>query len=267
MTGIPDILKKILARKAEEIVERSQHFSMQMLIDQVAGAPSPRGFAAAIENRAQRDQLAVIAEIKKASPSKGVLRENFDAALIAHDYATHGATCLSVLTDRDFFQGGGEYLWQARTACKIPLLCKDFLIDPYQIYEARAWGADAVLLIVAALGDSQLADLAGLATQLGMDVLIEVHNEEELARALTLPVSLIGINNRNLHTFETRLETSLDLLPKIPADRTAVSESGITAPQDIMRLRSAGIRAFLIGETLMKSARPGEALAQLLSEI
>ncbi len=263
MSNLPDILKKILERKTGELMERSQRLPIRQLSEQASVSPPPRGFAAALESRVESGETAVIAEIKKASPSRGVLRDNFDPAGIAADYAAHGATCLSVLTDRDFFQGSGDYLSQARQACELPILCKDFIIDPYQIYEAKLWGADCILLIVAAMGDAQLQDLAGLATHLDMDVLVEVHDRDELERALHLPVSLVGINNRDLRTFETRLDTTLDLLDQVPADRTVVSESGILARQDVDRLREAGVRAFLVGEAFMRADSPGAALREL----
>jgi indole-3-glycerol phosphate synthase len=207
----------------------------------------------------------VIAEIKKASPSKGVMRENFVPAEIAVSYEQGGACCLSVLTDIDFFQGSDAYLQQARQACSLPVLRKDFIIDPYQVYEARAIGADCILLIVAVLGDAQLKELANLASSLGMDVLVEVHDAEELARALPLNLPLIGINNRNLRTFETTLETTLSLLPRIPADRIVVTESGIHTPADVARMRAHHVNAFLVGEAFMKAEQPGEKLHELFA--
>ena len=261
----PDILKQILHRKVEEIAEASSRVSLRQLSNVVANSPPARGFVEAIHTRLQVNQMAIIAEIKKASPSKGVLRNQFDPVQIAKSYEQHGAACLSVLTDRDFFQGANEYLQQIREACLLPLLRKDFIIDPYQVYEARAIGADCILLIVAALGDAQLHDLAGLANYLGMDVLIEVHNQEELDRALRLNSRLIGINNRDLHTFTTRLETTLDLLKWIPKKHIVVSESGIHAAKDITLLSTAGVRAFLIGEAFMKAPEPGVAMANLFN--
>jgi indole-3-glycerol phosphate synthase len=242
---------------------RSAELPFKELGERITDLPPARGFVAAVENKIQAGKPAVIAEIKKASPSKGVLRLEFEPAALARDYAKHGAACLSVLTDREFFQGSGEYLRQARAACDIPVLCKDFIIDPYQVYEARYWGADAILLIVAALGDAQLQDLAGLAVHLGLDLLVEVHTEEELARALHLPVSLIGINNRDLHSFETTLETTVTLARQVPPDRTVVSESGILLREDVARLHRAGVRAFLVGEAFMRADQPGRALAEL----
>ncbi|MCP4695999.1 MAG: indole-3-glycerol phosphate synthase TrpC [Gammaproteobacteria bacterium] len=259
-----DILKKILRRKAEEVRERCSRISIRALSEQAANAAVPRGFATAIETRLQNRQAAVIAEIKKASPSKGVIREDFDPAAIAQSYAQGGAACLSVLTDEEFFQGSGQYLQQARAACALPVLRKDFIIDAYQVYEARAWGADCILLIVAALGDAQLRELSGLAVHLNMDVLIEVHNREELERALCLPLQLIGINNRNLRTFETHLQTTLQLLDAIPEDRVVITESGIRSSRDVALMRDAGVHVFLIGEAFMRADDPGAALAEFI---
>lgn len=258
-----DILTTILRRKAEEVAERSAQVSMRALSQRAEGADPTRGFIAAIRQKLAQGQAAVIAEIKKASPSKGLLRADFHPAEIAKSYERGGAACLSVLTDVDFFQGADEYLQQARAACALPVLRKDFTIDPWQVYEARTLNADCILLIVAALGDSQLADLAGLAQHLGMDVLVEVHDAEELERALMLRTPLIGINNRNLRTFETRLETTLDLLNRMPTDRIVVTESGIHAPADVVRMRASGVHAFLVGEAFMKAPDPGAKLAEL----
>jgi indole-3-glycerol phosphate synthase len=258
-----DILTTILRRKAEEIAERSAQVSMRALSQRAEGADPARGFITAIKRKLAQGQAAVIAEIKKASPSKGLLRADFHPAEIAKSYERGGAACLSVLTDVDFFQGADEYLQQARAACALPVLRKDFTIDPWQVYEARTLNADCILLIVAVLGDAQLADLAGLAQHLGMDVLVEVHDAEELERALTLHTPLIGINNRNLRTFETRLETTLDLMNHIPADCIAVTESGIHAPADVARMRASGVHAFLVGEAFMKAPDPGVKLAEL----
>ncbi|OGI46544.1 MAG: indole-3-glycerol-phosphate synthase [Candidatus Muproteobacteria bacterium RBG_16_65_34] len=263
MSGTPDILKKILARKAEEIVARAGRLPLTDLSRRVASAPAPRGFREAIETRIATGRPAVIAEIKKASPSKGLLRAEFRPAEIARSYERHGAACLSVLTDIDFFQGGDDHLRQAREACALPVLRKDFTVDAYQVYEARAIGADCILLIVAALGDAQLRELARLAHELGMDVLVEVHDGPELERALELETPLIGINNRDLHTFEVRLNTTLDLLPRIPKDRIVVTESGIHTPEDVALLRTHGVNAFLVGEAFMKAADPGEKLGEL----
>ncbi|MFA7321150.1 MAG: indole-3-glycerol phosphate synthase TrpC [Dokdonella sp.] len=258
-----DILDRILARKVEEIGERSTRVPMAELIARVADLPDTRGFAAAIEAKIEAGLPAVIAEIKQASPSKGVIRADFDPAAIAQAYAEGGATCLSVLTDADFFRGHEDYLRQARAACTLPLLRKDFTIDAYQVYEARAIGADCILLIVAALDDSSLLELSLLAAELDLDVLVEVHDEDELGRALEIPAPLIGINNRNLRNFEVSLDTSIKLRERVPADRLLVSESGIATSADISRLRAAGIHAFLVGETFMRAADPGKALKQL----
>jgi indole-3-glycerol phosphate synthase len=258
-----DILKRILQRKAEEIAERSERRSLKTLRDSLGTAPPPRGFAAALRGKLAAGKPAVIAEIKKASPSKGVLREHFDPAAIASGYARHGAACLSVLTDADFFQGSEEFLRLARSACDLPVLRKDFIIDSYQVYEARTIGADCILLIVAALADAAMRELARLAAELRMDVLVEVHDAAELERALNLETPLIGINNRDLRTFETRLETTLDLLEQIPADRIVVTESGIHGRDDVDLLRSKGVHAFLVGEAFMRATDPGEALSLL----
>jgi len=259
----PDILKRILARKAEELTLAAEQRPLRELAASVEQLPAPRPFRGALAARLAAGQAAVIAEIKRASPSKGVLRESFEPAEIAASYARHGATCLSVLTDRDFFQGDPTHLVSAREICPLPALRKDFLIDPYQVFEARHLGADCILLIVAALGDPQLAELAGLAVDLGMDVLVEVHDAEELERALALGLPLIGINNRDLRTFETRLETTLRLRERIPADRLVVTESGIHTPEDVALMREHGIHAFLVGEAFMRAPDPGERLAGL----
>mgnify|MGYP001571555466 CR=1 FL=1 len=259
----PDILRQILDRKAQEIVEHSAKLPFKELSRRIEGAPAPRGFVNAIRARIAQGKPAVIAEIKKASPSKGLLRADFRPAEIARSYERHGATCLSVLTDVDFFQGSDEHLKEARAACSLPVLRKDFTIDTYQVYEARVLGADCTLLIVAALGDTQLRELSALSQELGMDVLVEVHNAQELERALTLDTPLIGINNRDLRTFEVRLETTLGLLELTPKDRIVVTESGILTPDDVSRLRRHGVNAFLVGEAFMKAAEPGEKLAGL----
>jgi indole-3-glycerol phosphate synthase len=263
MSGTPDILKKILARKSEEIAERTRRVPLRELRRHVEGAPAPRGFVRAIEDRLAAARPAVIAEIKKASPSRGILRADFRPAEIAKSYARHGAACLSVLTDVDFFQGSDAYLQEARAACGLPVLRKDFTVDAYQVYEARVIGADAILLIVAALSDAQMDELAALAAELGMDVLVEVHDERELERALKLNTRLIGINNRDLRTFETRLETTLNLLPSVPKDKIVVTESGILSPDDVARMRSHNVNAFLVGEAFMKANEPGQTLAEL----
>jgi len=265
MTKDPDILNRILARKAEEIAARRARVSIEELTRRAAAAAAPRGFVAAIRHKTAQGQAAVIAEIKKASPSRGLLRADFRPAEIARSYAAGGATCLSVLTDVDFFQGADEYLEQARAACALPVLRKDFTVDPYQVVEACALGADCILLIVAALDDARLAELTILAAQLGMDVLVEVHDAAELERALKLDTALLGINNRNLRTFETRLDTTLDLLARIPDDRIVVTESGIHTPADVARLRAAGVHAFLVGEAFMRAADPGAKLKELFA--
>jgi indole-3-glycerol phosphate synthase len=258
-----DILDRILARKVEEIAERSARTPLVELVARCADLADTRGFAAAIESRIEAGQPAVIAEVKKASPSKGVIRAEFDPAAIAQSYELGGATCLSVLTDADFFQGSEVYLQQARAACTLPVLRKDFTIDPYQVYEARTIGSDCILLIVAALDDFRLLELSLLAAELDLDVLVEVHDEEELERALEIPAPLIGVNNRNLRSFEVSLETSLQLRRRMPSDRLLVSESGIASHDDVLRLRAGGIDAFLVGESFMRADDPGAALRSL----
>jgi indole-3-glycerol phosphate synthase len=262
--SIPTILEKILARKAEEVAERRAIVGLEEVEQQARAADTPRGFARALQEQAKRKQPAVIAEIKKASPSKGVLREHFVPAEIAHSYQAGGATCLSVLTDQDFFQGADLYLQEARSACSLPVLRKDFMIDPYQIVESRALGADCVLLIVAALSDAQMAELAATAKAFDLDVLVEVHDGDELERALnTLDTPLVGINNRNLHTFELDLETTLDLLPRIPRDRLVVTESGILNRADVELMEISEVYAFLVGEAFMRADNPGTELERL----
>jgi indole-3-glycerol phosphate synthase len=263
MSGTPDILKKIIVRKHEEIAERSAQVSIEDLKAQVQTASPVRSFVGSIENKIAGGKAAVISEIKKASPSKGVLREDFNPAEIAKSYAANGAACLSVLTDRDFFQGHEDYLVQARDACDLPAIRKDFIIDPYQVYEARAIGADCILLIVSALDDEQMGKLMDLAHELGMDVLVEVHDREELDRALKFDTRLIGINNRNLRTFEVSLQTTLDLLEVIPDDRIVVTESGILTPHDVKLMRDNNVHAFLVGEAFMRAEDPGAELAAL----
>ncbi len=258
-----DVLDRILARKVEEIAERSARVPLRELAARCADLPDTRGFAAAIEACIESGAAAVIAEVKKASPSKGVIRADFDPAAIARSYEVGGATCLSVLTDADFFQGHEDYLARARAACTLPVLRKDFTIDAYQVHEARAIGADAILLIVAALDDEALLELALLAAELDLDVLVEAHDGDELERALALPVALIGVNNRDLRTFEVSLETSLALRPHVDDGRVFVTESGIATRADVTRLRAAGIEAFLVGESFMRAADPGAALADL----
>ena len=258
-----DILQRILARKVEEIAERKVRRPLADLSARAAGLPPTRGFAAAIAAKIHAGHPAVIAEIKKASPSQGVIRADFDPAAIARSYAAAGAACLSVLTDADFFQGSETYLADARAVCELPVLRKDFTIDAYQVHEARAIGADCILLIVAALDDAGLLELALLAAELDLDVLVEVHDAVELERALGIPAAMIGINNRNLRTFETSLDTTLNLCARIAADRVLVTESGIHTPQDVVRLRAAGVGAFLVGEACMRAVDPGAELARL----
>ena len=261
----PTIFKKILDRKREEIAERSATVSLEQLKQQAALASAPRGFAAAMTAKIAAGESAVIAEIKKASPSKGVIRENFDPAAIAASYADGGAACLSVLTDVDFFQGADKYLQQARDACHLPVIRKDFIIDQYQIYEARAMGADCILLIVSALAEKQLADLHDLAISLGMDVLIEVHDAAELSIALKLDNPMVGINNRNLHSFEVSLDNTYQLLEKIPDNRIVITESGIHSREDVAAMRHQKVNAFLVGEAFMRSEEPGDRLSEMFS--
>jgi len=260
-----DILNQIVAVKREEIpVARALH-SEAALRELAATQSAPRGFADALRAKIAASQAAVIAEVKKASPSKGVIREHFVPAEIAASYAAHGAACLSVLTDQRFFQGHADYLRQARAACTLPVLRKDFMIDPYQVLEARAMGADCILLIAACLSDGQMAELEACASELGLDVLVEVHDGDELDRALQLKTPLVGINNRNLRTFEVTLDTTLGLLPRVPAGRLLVTESGILGRADVQRMRDANVHAFLVGEAFMRAADPGVALAELFA--
>ncbi|MDY0137158.1 MAG: indole-3-glycerol phosphate synthase TrpC [Thiomicrospira sp.] len=259
----PTILNKINARKRAEIEAGLKQVSLEQMQVFAAQAEAPRGFVASMQRKLAAGQSAVIAEIKKASPSKGVLRDPFDPVAIAKSYEQHGAACLSVLTDVDFFQGSVDYLKQARAAVALPVIRKDFIIDVYQVYEARAMAADCILLIAASLSDDKMAELAELAQQLGMDVLIEVHDGEELSRALKIPLPLIGVNNRNLHTFEVSLQTTLDLLAQIPQDRIVVTESGILSADDVALMRKHRVNSFLIGEAFMRAPDPGDALQQL----
>lgn len=262
--SVPTVLENILARKAEEVAERLTSVSFADLEAQVRAADAPRGFAKALLDQAARKQPAVIAEVKKASPSKGVIRENFIPADIARSYEKGGATCLSVLTDIDYFQGSDLYLQQARAACSLPVIRKDFMIDPYQVVEARALGADCVLLIVAALDDVRMAELAATAKSVGLDVLVEVHDGAELERALAvLDTPLVGVNNRNLHTFEVNLETTLDLLPRIPRDRLVITESGILNRADVELMEISEVYSFLVGEAFMRAENPGYELQRL----
>lgn len=259
----PTVLKRILDRKREEIIARSSSAPLAELKELISQASAPRGFVASMEAKLQASQSAVIAEVKKASPSKGVIRENFDPADIARSYEAGGAACLSVLTDADFFQGSEAFLQAARRACSLPVIRKDFIIDPYQVYEARAIEADCILLIAAALSDEDIASLNSLAQELGMDVLIEVHNAAELQRILPLGNRLVGINNRNLHNFETSLDNTYSLLPDISEQHIVVTESGIHCAEDVAAMRAHGVNAFLVGEAFMRAEQPGEKLAEL----
>jgi indole-3-glycerol phosphate synthase len=258
-----DILKKIVAVKHEEIALASQKKSLAMVRADAESRVLTRDFVGAIQHKVQQGQAAVIAEIKKASPSKGVLRADFIPADIAQSYAEHGAACLSVLTDAQFFQGSVDYLKQARASCDLPVLRKDFMVDAYQVYEARAMGADCILLIAACLDDAQMKDLEAIARGLDMAVLVEVHDAEELNRALKLKTPLVGINNRNLRTFEVSLDTTLGMLKDVPSDRILITESGILTPEDVQKMRDAKVNAFLVGEAFMRAPDPGQALADL----
>ena len=257
------ILDNIMARKREEIAVRRKRYSLANQEDFAREASPVRGFTKAVQGRIAQGQSGVIAEIKKASPSKGVIRADFHPAAIAQSYQAGGAACLSVLTDVDFFQGSDDYLKQARAACDLPVIRKDFLYDPYQVVEARGIGADCVLLIVAALSDAQLDELYACAREQGMDVLIEVHDRAELMRALPIGSPLIGINNRNLHSFDVSLNNTLDLLGEIPAGRTVITESGISTHADVALMREHGVNGFLVGEAFMRAPEPGELLAEL----
>lgn len=259
----PTILKKIIDRKWQEVKERSAKVSINELANQAKYSDKPRGFKAALEAKMAAGHAAVIAEIKKASPSKGVLREHFVPADIAQSYEQGGAACLSVLTDMDFFQGSDVFLQQARQACSLPVLRKDFMVDPYQIVEARAIEADCILLIVSALSDAQMQELNQCALELGMDVLVEVHDEAEFERAMDLPPNILGINNRNLHTFDLSLDTTFDLLPKVPEGTLLVTESGILGPNDVKAMRDKNVHSFLVGETFMRADDPGAHLKRL----
>ena len=260
---MPDILQRILAVKAKEITAAKMQRPLSAMRIAASAMPEPRDFAGALRAKVAAGEAAVIAEIKKASPSRGVLREDFDPVAIAASYAGHGAACLSVLTDQQFFQGSADYLRSARAACSLPVLRKDFMLDAYQVYEASAMGADCILLIVAALNPRRMAELAAIATDLGMAVLVEVHNSVELDRALELKTPLIGVNNRNLHTFETRLDVTLGLLKRIPPDRIVITESGILQPADVSLMRDNGVDCFLVGEAFMRAPDPGAELARL----
>ena len=258
-----DILKKIVAVKHEEIAQASQKKSLAMVRADAESRVLTRDFIGAIQHKINQGQSAVIAEIKKASPSKGVLRADFIPADIAQSYAEHGAACLSVLTDAQFFQGSVDYLKQAMASCDLPVLRKDFMVDAYQVYEARAMGADCILLIAACLDDAQMKDLEAIALSLDMAVLVEVHDAEELNRALKLKTPLVGINNRNLRTFEVSLDTTIGMLKDLPSDRILVTESGILTPADVQKMREAKVNAFLVGEAFMRAPDPGQALADL----
>ncbi len=263
MPDTPDILKKICHRKVEEVSARAERLPLAELKARLAEAPPVRGFAAALAEQVAAGRPAVIAEIKRASPSKGVLRADFRPGEIATSYERGGAACLSVLTDADFFQGSDAFLQQARALSRLPVIRKDFIIDPYQVHEARAIGADCILLIAACLEDGPLRDLNGLAQELGMDVLVEVHDAAELTRALAVPGRLIGINNRNLRTFDVTLETTLGLMGSVPKDRLLVTESGILTPEDVALVRGWGVHAFLVGEAFMRAPDPGGELERL----
>ncbi len=267
--GTPNILRRILERKLEEVADGRARTPLAELRARVADAPATRGFEHALRARVAAGEAAVIAEIKKASPSKGVLREHFDPPAIAASYANGGASALSVLTDRDFFQGADDYLVAARAACPLPVLRKDFTIDPWQVWEARALGADCILLILAALDDARLVELAALAAEIGLDVLVEVHDREELDRALALathaPTRLLGVNNRDLRTFETSLDTTLSLSAAVGEEWLLVTESGIHTRADVALMRANGVHAFLVGEAFMRADDPGMRLAELFS--
>jgi indole-3-glycerol phosphate synthase len=263
--SMSDILNKIVAVKREEVAAALAKKSLAAMRADAESRVLTRDFEGAMRAKIAAGQAAVIAEIKKASPSKGVLRADFIPADIAQSYAEHGAACLSVLTDKQFFQGSVDYLKQARASCDLPVLRKDFMIDAYQVYEARAMGADAILLIAACLDDAQMADLEAMARSLDMAVLVEVHDRAELERALKLKTRLVGINNRNLRTFEVTLQTTLDMLSDVPADRLLVTESGILNAADVKLMRDANVHAFLVGEAFMRAAEPGEALAKLFA--
>ncbi|MBC8211141.1 MAG: indole-3-glycerol phosphate synthase TrpC [Gammaproteobacteria bacterium] len=263
MTHKADILNRIVARKREEISARKAQVSQPELERLLSTASPVRGFVSALKSKMDQQQSAVIAEIKKASPSKGVIRENFNPAEIARQYQQGGAACLSVLTDVDFFQGADEYLIAARRACELPVIRKDFIIDPYQVIEARVMGADCILLIVAALDDVQLDLLYHQAVELGMDVLVEVHDEQEMQRALKLDLPMVGINNRNLRTFETSLHTTLKMLHMVPASCFVVTESGIHSRQDVQFMRDHQVNAFLVGEAFMRADNPGQSLSEI----
>ena len=260
-----DILRRILATKRTEVEAARAAVPLAEIERCARAAAAPRDFAGALRAKIAAGKPAVIAEIKRASPSKGLLRDPFEPAAIARSYAAAGAACLSVLTDRGYFQGAPEHLVEARAACALPVLRKDFVVEPYQVYEARALGADCILLIAAAVAAGDMRGLERIAHELGMAVLVEVHDAAELESALTLRTPLLGINNRDLRTFETRLEATLGLLPRVPSDKLVVTESGILAPEDVKRMRAAGVSAFLVGEAFMRSPEPGKALISLFN--
>jgi len=259
----PDILKQIVSRKQEEIAESINRVPIERMIELTSNADSPRGFYNALNSKVLKRHSGIIAEIKKASPSKGVLRKNFDPVEIAQSYESGGATCLSILTDRDFFQGDPQYLIKARAAVSIPVIRKDFIIHPYQVYESRAIGADCILLIASCLEDDELMNLSGIATSLGMDTLVEVHDSEELHRALKLDLPLLGINNRNLRNFEVSLQTTIDLISDIGDDKLIITESGIKTKLDVDLMHQHNVFGFLIGEAFMRDSNPGQKLKEL----
>ncbi|HUI99389.1 MAG TPA: indole-3-glycerol phosphate synthase TrpC [Usitatibacter sp.] len=262
-----DVMRRILAAKRREVDEARSKLPLADLERRAESADAPRGFEAALRRRIAEGRPAVIAEIKRASPSRGLIRSDFNPVGIAKSYEAHGAACLSVLTDREFFGGSANDLQAARSACRLPVLRKDFMIDPYQVYEARSWGADCILLIMDAAADEALEDMARLSRSLGMDVLVECHDAAQLERALRLPTRLVGINNRDLRTFETRIDTTLELVPKVPGDRLVVAESGISRPDDVRRLSTSGVSAYLVGSAFMEADEPGERLEGLFSAI
>ncbi|WP_257287082.1 indole-3-glycerol phosphate synthase TrpC [Endozoicomonas sp. SESOKO2] len=264
--SMPTILNTIVERKRGEVAERQATLPMQEVITRARHSEGTRGFAKSLEARTEIQQAAIIAEIKKASPSKGVIREKFDPANIAQSYEKAGASCLSILTDKDFFQGDESYLKEARSACALPVLRKDFMIDPWQIYESRMIGADCILLIAACLTDGELQEFSSTALDLGMDVLVEVHDANELERALPLEGTLLGINNRNLHTFEVSLDNTFSLLGKIPKGRKVITESGIHTAEDVDSMFSKGVNSFLVGEAFMLQEDPGEGLKKLFGQ-
>ena len=265
MANTPDILKTIVSRKNIEIIESKKNISLNEMIDKSKFGLPTRGFYNALKAKSDKKESAVIAEIKKASPSRGILRENFNPADIAKSYETGGATCLSILTDKDFFKGDNQYLIDARVAVNIPVLRKEFIIDPYQVYEARAINADCILLIAACLSDMQMKELSDLARELSMDVLVEVHDLEELNRALKLNLPMIGINNRNLRTFDVSLQTTIDLLSEIPNDALVITESGILNKNDVKLMRKYNIYGYLVGEAFMRQENPGKALQEIFA--